>query len=449
LPVHHDMGLIGGLLHGMTMTMMSPLDFLRRPLRWLEAISRTRAEISGGPDFAYRLCLQKIRDEELTRLDLSTWRLAFSGSEPVRAATLEAFADRFAACGFDRRALYPTYGLAEATLMVSGARATFRAPAYLDVDSVALEAGRIATPGSGRRQSLVGCGPVDPDLCIAVVDPETSKRRGAGEVGEIWLRGPSIAAGYWGNDESTRARFQARLADAPCDDHLRTGDLGFVHDAELYITGRVKDLLILRGRNVYPQDLEELPHAAHTRVRPSCVAAFGLEQDGEERAVLLAEVDKRGEGFSSDEVIRAIRARVADSAEVELYAVVLVRQGTIPKTTSGKVRRQLTRQMWLAGELEIVAVDQLRTVASVDVPTQPPRDREAAIAAIRSLVAAEIGREVSAVAIDEPLHALGLDSLRLVEITARVEELFGRPLETLTLFSYPTIDALAGFLIGT
>jgi acyl-CoA synthetase (AMP-forming)/AMP-acid ligase II len=163
LPVHHDMGLIGGLLHGMTMTMMSPLDFLRRPLRWLEAISRTRAEISGGPDFAYRLCLQKIRDVELARLDLSAWRLAFSGSEPVRAATLEAFADRFAACGFDRRALYPTYGLAEATLMVSGARATFRAPAYLDVDSVALEAGRIATPGSGRRQSLVGCGPVFQD----------------------------------------------------------------------------------------------------------------------------------------------------------------------------------------------------------------------------------------------------------------------------------------------
>jgi acyl transferase domain-containing protein/acyl-CoA synthetase (AMP-forming)/AMP-acid ligase II/NADPH:quinone reductase-like Zn-dependent oxidoreductase/acyl carrier protein/nucleoside-diphosphate-sugar epimerase len=448
LPVHHDMGLIGGILHGATMTMMSPLDFLRRPLRWLEAISRTRAQISGGPDFAYRQCLIKIRDEELARLDLSAWRLAFSGSEPVRASTLEAFADRFAACGFDRRALYPTYGLAEATLMVSGANATWCAPAYLDVDSVALEAGRVAAPGGGRRQTLVGCGPVDPDLTIAIVDPETGKRRASGEVGEVWLRGPSIAAGYWGDEERTRTRFQAQLAEAPHDEHLRTGDLGFVHDAELYITGRLQDLLILRGRNVYPQDLEELAQAAHTRVRPSCVAAFGLELDGEERAVLLAEVDKRGAGFSSEEVIRAIRTRVADGAEVELHAVVLVRQGTIPKTTSGKVRRRLCKQMWLAGEFEIVAAEQLRTTEALDMPAEPPSDRVAAIALIRSLIAAQIGRPSSAVAIDEPLHALGLDSLRLVEITARLEQLFGRPLETLTLFSYPTIEALAGFLLS-
>lgn len=448
LPVHHDMGLIGGILHGATMTLMSPLDFLRRPLRWLEAISRTRAEISGGPDFAYRLCLRKIRDEELARLDLSAWRLAFSGSEPVRSSTLEAFADRFAACGFDRRALYPTYGLAEATLMVSGANATQRAPAYLDVDSGALELGRVAPPSSGRRQTLVGCGPVDPALSVAIVDPETGKRRGAGEVGEIWLRGPSIAAGYWGNEEATRARFQAQLADAPHDEHLRTGDLGFLDGGELYITGRLQDLLILRGRNVYPQDLEELAQAAHTRVRPSCVAAFGHELDGEERAILLAEVDKRGEGFSSDEVMGAIRARVADGAEVELHAVVLVRQGTIPKTTSGKVRRRLCKQMWLAGEFEIVAAEQLRTNEGPILPVEPPRERAAAIELIRSLVAAQIGRPASAVTIDEPLHALGLDSLRLVEITARLEELFGRPLETLTLFSYPTIDALAGFLVA-
>jgi acyl transferase domain-containing protein/acyl-CoA synthetase (AMP-forming)/AMP-acid ligase II/NADPH:quinone reductase-like Zn-dependent oxidoreductase/NAD(P)-dependent dehydrogenase (short-subunit alcohol dehydrogenase family)/acyl carrier protein len=456
LPVHHDMGLIGGILHGATMTLMSPLDFLRRPLRWLEAITRTRAQISGGPDFAYRLCLSKIRDEELARLDLSNWRLAFSGSEPVRSATLEAFADRFAACGFDRRALYPTYGLAEATLMVSGASAGPRPPVYLDVDSVALEAGRIvpsscpsASPsGMGRRQTLVGCGPIDPALSVEIVDPETGKRRAAGVVGEIWLRGPSIAAGYWGNEEATRARFRARLADGSHEEYLRTGDLGFVRDGELYITGRQQDLLILRGRNVYPQDLEELAQLAHTRVRPSCVAAFGLELDGEERAVLLAEVDKRGEGFSSEDVIRAIRARIADGAEVELHAVVLVRQGTIPKTTSGKVRRRLCKQMWLAGELEVIAAEQRHAPASTNMPAEPPRDREAAIAVIRSLVAAEIGRPESGVAIDEPLHALGLDSLRLVEITSRVEELFGRPLETLTLFSYPTIEALAGYLVS-
>ena len=195
--------------------------------------------------------------------------------------------------------------------MVSGALGAKRPPTYLDVDAAALEMGRVTAAGTGRRHPLVGCGTVDASLSVAIVDPETGMRRGPGEVGEIWVRGPSVAAGYWGDEETTRARFGARLvsgaplASGPHEEHLRTGDLGFLHEGELFITGRLQDLLILRGRNVYPQDLEELAQAAHTRVRPSCVAAFGLELDGEERAVLVAEVDKRGEGFSSDEVMAA------------------------------------------------------------------------------------------------------------------------------------------------
>jgi acyl transferase domain-containing protein/acyl-CoA synthetase (AMP-forming)/AMP-acid ligase II/NADPH:quinone reductase-like Zn-dependent oxidoreductase/acyl carrier protein/NADP-dependent 3-hydroxy acid dehydrogenase YdfG len=451
LPMYHDMGLIGGLLQplyvGMSGTFMSPLDFLRRPIRWLEAITRTRAAISGGPDFAYRLCLRKVRDEELARLDLSSWTVAFSGAEPVRPETLDAFADRFAVCGFDRRALYPTYGLAEGTLMISGAMQGPRAPIYLDLDAGALELERVRPSGVGRRQTLVSCGPVDPALDLAIVDPNTCTRRALGEVGEIWLRGPSVAAGYWGNVEDTRARFSARLVGDIGPGFLRTGDLGFCHAGELYVTGRLKDLIIVRGRNVHPQDLEELAQQAHPRVRPGCVAAFGLELDGEERVVLVAEIDERGEGLGTDEVCDRIRRRVAEEAGVELHAIALLARGSIPKTSSGKVQRHLCKSAWLDGTLETVANVEARLPASASAPLgEIPRELDGAIAAIRGLVAEELGRPPAAIPVDEPLSALGLDSLRLVELTARIEELFGRALATLTVFSYPTIAALAGFL---
>jgi acyl transferase domain-containing protein/acyl-CoA synthetase (AMP-forming)/AMP-acid ligase II/NADPH:quinone reductase-like Zn-dependent oxidoreductase/NAD(P)-dependent dehydrogenase (short-subunit alcohol dehydrogenase family)/acyl carrier protein len=450
LPVYHDMGLIGGLLQpiycGMSATFMSPLDFLRRPIRWLEAITRTRAAISGGPDFAYRLCLRKVRDEELKRLDLSSWTVAFSGAEPVRPATLDAFADRFAACGFDRRALYPTYGLAEGTLMISGALDGPRAPIYFDLDAGALELGRVRAAGVGRRQTLVSCGPVDPALELAIVDPNTATRRAADEVGEIWLRGPSVAAGYWGDREGTRARFAARLIGDAGPGFLRTGDLGFCHAGELYVTGRLKDLIIVRGRNIHPQDLEELAQQAHSRVRPGCVAAFGVELDDEERIVLVAEIDERG-GFAAEDICERIRRRVAEEAGVELHAIALLARGDIPKTSSGKVQRHACKAAWLDGTLATVARTQSRASTSDTAPLgEAPRELDGAIAAIRTLVAEELGQAPASIPVDEPLHALGLDSLRLVELTARIEELFGRALATLTLFSYPTIAALAGFL---
>ena len=459
LPVYHDMGLIGGLLgpmySGSTVILMSPLDFLRRPLRWLEAITRAGAEVSGGPDFAYRLCVRKVQDEELATLDLSSWRVAFSGAEPVRSATLDAFAERFAVCGFDRRAFYPTYGLAEGTLMLSGASEGPRDPVYIDIDVDALERGRVQATrepeqGDQRSQRLVSCGPVDPTHTLAVVDPETRTPRADGEVGELWLSGPSVALGYWDDPEGTRERLQARLAGQSSDQNrfLRTGDLGFVHAGELYVTGRLKDLLILRGRNVYPQDIEELARAAHPRVRPGCAAAFGIEVDGEERVVLVTEIDERGESPDPEQIIAEIRARVGEGAEVELHAIALLGRGTIPKTSSGKIRRHACRAAWLAGTLEILASTRPPTPApSLATPGERPNDLDAAITALRGLVAEELRRELSTVPIDVSLRALGVDSLRLVELTARVESLFGRALETLTLFSYPTIEALATFLM--
>jgi acyl transferase domain-containing protein/acyl-CoA synthetase (AMP-forming)/AMP-acid ligase II/NADPH:quinone reductase-like Zn-dependent oxidoreductase/acyl carrier protein/NADP-dependent 3-hydroxy acid dehydrogenase YdfG len=452
LPAYHDMGLIGGLLQplytGFTVTLMSPLDFLRRPIRWLEAITRVRATISGGPDFAYRMCTNKIRDEELAGLDLSSWEVAFTGAEPVRATTLEAFADRFAACGFDRRALYPTYGLAEATLMVTGAVGGPREPVLLSADASALEAGRVEPADARRRHTLVSCGVVDEDSTLVIVDPDTHRPRAEGEVGEIWVRGPGVAAGYWNDPKTTRARFDARLAGDDGGGFLRTGDLGVCIGGELYVTGRRKDLLILRGRNVYPHDLEILAQQAHPRVRPGCVAAFSVEHEGEERAVLVAEVDERGGELDLDAIAGAIRSELGRGAELELHAIGLLRRGTIPKTSSGKIQRHACRRAWEAGTLETHArVELAATRPAAPARTVAPATRAEAIAALTELVAAELGRPSDEIPVDEPLHALGLDSLRLIELTAHVEAVFARPLETLTLFNHPSIDKLASFLI--
>jgi len=450
LPMYHDMGLVGGIIQpayaDLHVTLMSPLDFLRRPLRWLEAITRVGAYTSGGPDFAYRLCLRKIADEALAHLDLSSWKVAFSGAEPVRPDTLEAFADRFAVCGFDRRAFYPTYGLAECTLLAAGATGGPREPRYLDVDAEALERGRIAAVGAGRAKRLVSCGPVADGLEGVIVDPATGQRRRADELGELWLRGGSVASGYWRAEEDD-GRFHGRLPEG--DGWLRTGDLAFIRDGELYVAGRLKDLLILRGRNIHPHDLEDAVQAACSRVRPGSVAAFGLEVAHEERAVVVAEIDERGEGLDTAEVIRAIRGAVSEAIGVELHAVALVRQGTMPKTSSGKIQRHAAKAAFTAGELEVVARDEgSATRAKSEPPPERPRSLEAATQAIAALLADELGIAGAGVDVHAPLTSFGLGSLRLVELTTRVEERFGRPLETLTLFSYPTVAALAAFLMS-
>ena len=356
LPSYHDMGLIGGILQPMFIgcpnILMSPVAFLQRPLRWLSAISRYRATISGGPNFAYDLCVRKTTPEQREALDLSSWSLAFNGAEPVRADTIDRFCEAFGPCGFRREAFYPCYGLAEATLIVSGGYKDAQ-PVVRSFLAEGLENGTaLAADDNGRR--LVGSGENPPDQQIVIVDAETSLRLPDGKIGEVWVKGPSIAQGYWNRPEETEQVFRAQLAGTCEGPFLRTGDLGFFDRGELFITGRLKDLIIVRGLNHYPNDIELTVENAHVDIRPSCAATFTLDDDASTRLVVVCEVERRGRG-KVDAIIEAIRREVSREHELIVDCIVLLKSGGIPKTSSGKIQRHACRTALAAGTLDIVA----------------------------------------------------------------------------------------------
>ncbi|HYH47690.1 MAG TPA: fatty acyl-AMP ligase, partial [Thermoanaerobaculia bacterium] len=354
LPLFHDMGLIGNVLQplyaGASCILMSPAAFLQSPVRWLRAVSRYRATTSGGPNFAYDLCVRRIGPAERAGLDLASWKVAFNGAEPVRAATLERFAAAFAGCGFRRQAFVPCYGLAEATLLVAGGLRD-DGPEVVACDAAALGRGLAMPPVSGAVRELVACGAPAAGQEVRIVDAETGRPCGAGEVGEVWVAGPSVAAGYWGRPAETAAAFGAvPLEGAGAGPYLRTGDLGFLHRGELVLAGRAKDLIILRGRNLYPQDVELTAEQSHPALRAGGCAAFGVEDGDGERLVVAAEVERRREA-EAGEAAAALRRAVAEEHEVQVHEVVLLRAGELPRTTSGKVRRRACREAWLAGTL--------------------------------------------------------------------------------------------------
>ncbi len=366
LPLYHDMGLIGGILQpiytGFPLMLMSPLTFLQRPYRWLEAISRTGATASGGPNFAYDLAIRKVTPEQRANLDLSSWRVAFSGAEPVRAETIRRFTEAFAPCGFRPEAWYPCYGLAEATLFVTGGPAGHGAR-FLNVSAAALEQGRVepASDGEGSR-TLVACGRQWPDQRVLIVDGETLKPKAPREVGEIWVTGSSVAEGYWGRAAESAEIFHAQPAGTGDGaTYLRTGDLGFFEGEDLFIAGRIKDLIIIDGRNHYPQDIEQAVEASHVALRENSAAAFSVEMGTEERLIVVAEVERehmpgrKGAAPVSD-IVAAARRAVAEQHAVTLHELVLIKTGHLLRTTSGKVQRRATRQAYLEGTLPRVDI---------------------------------------------------------------------------------------------
>jgi 8-amino-7-oxononanoate synthase len=364
LPSYHDMGLIGGILQPLYMgrpnILMSPMAFLQRPYRWLAAISRYGSQIrgtvtSGGPNFAYDLCVEKITPEQRRHLDLSKWGVAFNGSEPVRAETIQRFCEAFAPCGFRPEAFYPCYGLAEATLIVSGGYAK-EPPVIRYYDAQQLGAGKVVPrrPGEPGAHPLVGCGSALLDQRIVIADPDTMTTAPPGTVGEIWVRGPSVALGYWNQPEATQATFQAYLKDTGDGPFLRTGDLGFLDNGELFVTGRIKDVIIIHGLNHYPQDIEATVQRAHPRLRRDCGAAFTVETNGREKLVIVQEVERRKQGHW-EEIFQAIRRAVAQEHDLVVESILLLRAGSIPKTSSGKIQRHACRNGYLDGSLQVVA----------------------------------------------------------------------------------------------
>ena len=338
LPIFHDMGLIGNVLQplfrGVPCTLMSPLAFLQRPMRWLEAISHFGGTVSGGPNFAYELVVRKSTPEQRAALDLGRWVTAFNGSEPVRRDTLDRFVEAFAVAGFRREALYPCYGLAEATLFVSGGRPG-TSPVSMALDAGALRRGRVQPGrGPGEQRVLVSSGRVDLGIDVIVVDPQRRVRVDHDAVGEIWVVGTSAAAGYWQRSQETEETFGARLATGQ-GPYLRTGDLGFVRDGELFVAGRLKDLIVVRGQNHYPQDVERTVDACQGGLRAGCSAAFSFDDGGSERVVVCAEMDTAGPDQPVDLAAR-IRERVASEHGLDLQEVVFLAPRSIPKTSSGR-----------------------------------------------------------------------------------------------------------------
>ncbi len=360
LPCFHDMGLINGVLApvyaGCLSVMMSPLAFIRRPRRWLEAVTRYRATHSGAPNFAYDLCVRKVKPQEREGLDLSSWRQAYLSAEPIRRETLERFQEAFAAQGFRRAAYYPCYGLAEATLAVTGGSLEAE-PHLCTVDTAALARGRVVEVADGAPGSLsvVGCGVAGLDTEVTLVDPETRGRVGPERVGEVWVKGPGVARGYLGHAEETRETFEARL-DTGEGPYLRTGDLAFLRGEELFVVGRLKDVLIIRGRNHHPQDLEWTAGQSHPGLRAGCAAAFLVEEAGQERLVLAQEVTRESlVAAGAEDLPGNIREVIAEEHGLKVDVVVLVGPGGIPRTSSGKIQRRQCRALFLEGELEEVA----------------------------------------------------------------------------------------------
>jgi acyl-CoA synthetase (AMP-forming)/AMP-acid ligase II len=357
LPFHHDMGLIGNVLQplylGRPCILMSPMAFMQKPIRWLQAISHYRATTSGGPNFAYDLCVRKITPEQRETLDLSSWEVAFNGAEPIRAETLQQFSATFNSCGFRPQAFYPCYGMAETTLIVSGGLKA-DSPIFYTVREEALEQNRIVAAAAGevRSKTLVGCGKTLLNQQVAIVNPETFNRCAANEIGEIWVSGPSITQGYWNRSEQTVETFQAYLSDTKEGPFLRTGDLGFLEDGELFITGRLKDIMIIRGRNYYPNDIELTVEQSHLSLLPFCGAAFVVEKNKEEQVVVVQEIKRESlQRLDSDQVIADIRKAVLQNHELRVHHVILIKPGSIPKTSSGKIQRHACREAFLNGTL--------------------------------------------------------------------------------------------------
>ncbi|MBN8657042.1 MAG: AMP-binding protein, partial [Anaerolineae bacterium] len=463
LPSYHDMGLIGGILEpiylGGETTLMSPPSFLQRPIRWLEAITRFQGNTCGAPNFAYDLCVDKVTPEQKETLDLSSWTLAFCGAEPIRPETLERFARAFAGCGFQKTSFYPCYGMAESALIVSGADGPSDLRTFT-LDRKSLESDLVVPSLENEEGSvtMVNCGPPIIDQKIIIVNPTTLLQCQPNQVGEIWVAGPSVAQGYWGMEEESRKTFQAYVADTKEGPFLRTGDLGFLQNGDLFVTGRLKDLIIINGSNHYPQDIELTVETCHPALQPAGGAAFSINDGGKEQLVIVQELNRQNRQADVNEVAGAIRQAVTEKHDLQIFAIVLIKPMSIPKTSSGKIQRRACKTAFLNGELEVVGEWRAKKSA-IPAPQKEKAETRTTekpgmnsnvlqtwlvtrIASILEMDAAEIDPR-------QPFTYYGLGSVQAVSLTGDLEDFLGRKLAPTLAWDYPTIELLANHLASS
>ena len=371
LPLFHDMGLIGNVIQvvylGASCVMISPVSFVQKPIRWLQAISKYQATTSGAPNFAYELLCDRVKEDQLAKLDLSSWEVAFCGAEPVQAQTMEKFSRKFAKSGFRKAAFFPCYGMAEATLMITGGnKAKF--PTIKHLDKVALEQNEAVVGKKAQKgiTTIVSAGYPWLDGKIAIVDPQSLAECATNQIGEIWFSSSTVGQGYWQLPQATEETFQVSLGEQ--DKFLRTGDLGFIDNGELYITGRLNDVLVFWGLNHYPQNIEQTVAECHSGLKANCGAAFAVTVAGKEQLVVVQEIERSyRKSLVLDDVVEAIRWAIFQEHFIDIYGIVLLKPGRLPKTSSGKVQRNTCRSKFLAESLDIWEQWYLSDAKSSDV----------------------------------------------------------------------------------
>ena len=462
LPIFHDMGLIFGILqplyNGIPCVFMPPLAFLQQPYRWLEAISRYKGTHSAAPNFAYDLCVDKVEADRRADLDLTSWIMAMNGAEPVRAQTMRRFVDSFAPSGFSPKAFSPAFGLAEGTLKVT-ATCHHEDSVYANFDAAALgrhtvspvtDPAQRANGNAPATLTLASSGHAIGDTGIVIADPDTLARCHQNQVGEIWISGPTVAKGYWRRPDETATTFQAKLSNSTDETtYLRTGDLGFLHNGECFVTGRHKDVIIIRGINHYPQDIEYTVQQAHPALRPDCGAAFSIDEGGEEHLVVVQEVQRTSlKRLNATEVFEAVRHAIFDIHGLSLHTLALLRTASVLKTSSGKIQRKACKDRFLQNEFPIVEAwtdtDSNKTVTSDQAPST-------SIMAVQQWITAWVSRRCKGDPASfnprSTFDACGMDSVSAVEFAHDLSTWIGRDLDETIVWSYPTIEALSEHII--
>ena len=469
LPAYHDMGLVGGILNplycGVSQIMMSPVSFLTYPTRWLRAISNYRVQVTGGPNFAYAWCAAKIKPEQCEGLDLSCWNVAFNGAEPVRSDVMDLFTERFAPYGFRHEAFYPCYGMAETTLLVTGGTPGNK-PVISSFEKNELVQHRVVPcqPDDKNAKLLVGCGQVCEDEEVLIVNPETLKPLQDNNIGEILINSPSSGAGYWNRPEETEATFNCRISPDDGKNYVRSGDLGFMHDGELYVTGRLKDMIIVRGVNRYPQDIETTVEQCHPWTRSGGAAGFAVNRWDREHLVVVCEVERGRKSRDFDAVINAIRASVTEEHDLPPDAIVLVRAHSVPKTSSGKVQRHACKNAFNEGNLLVIAewVSWKETAAKSEKAQRSENNVQMLLPSANGMMVADdetLNPTVLAAVIKvvkqvgesraKDIHAdsnivhLGLDSMERLDIAHTLEQMFGGRIPEEVLQDVETVREVA------